>query len=403
MADRAVGVPFAKEGIPFIAAPAGVTLLAGWLGWPIVALGAALLTLFVAWFFRNPARVVPQGPHLVVAPGDGKVIAIEEEFEPRFLKERSIRLTIFLNVFDVHINRMPCDGVVEDVQYQPGLFLCKGRRNHCRRIAMKSTGFKSSFGKDGKRRKAAMHLIPNLFTTGNLFCGVYAILSVFNANYMAAAIAILVALIFDVLDGKSARLTNSTSQFGLEYDSLSDVVSFGVAPGLLIYSWALSGQGTFGVAVMFAYVAMGAVRLARFNSTVALSDGKYFTGLAIPAAAGVIASTVVFDHHIVRMGAEVKPIFVLIITLTLSFLMVSTIKYRSFKELKFKGHRQITYLVWGILTLMMVAAWPQVMLFVIFAGYALMGPVERMFWLVARAVGKKSAGKAEVPSLEPKS
>jgi CDP-diacylglycerol--serine O-phosphatidyltransferase len=268
---------------------------------------------------------------------------------------------------------------------------------------MKTTGFKNSFGKDGKRRKAAMHLIPNLFTTGNLFCGIFAILSVFNANYMAAAIAILVAMIFDVLDGKSARLTNSTSHFGLEYDSLSDVVSFGVAPGLLIYSWALSGQGTFGVAVMFAYVAMGAVRLARFNSTVALSDGKYFTGLAIPAAAGVIASLVVFDHHIVRMGAEVKPIFVLIITLTLSFLMVSTIKYRSFKELKFKGRQQITYLVWGILALMMVAAWPQVMLFVIFAGYALMGPVERMVWLVARAVGKKAAGKADLPPLESKS
>ena len=181
---------------------------------------------------------------------------------------------------------------------------------------MKTTGLRNAFGKDGKRRKAAMHLIPNLFTTGNLFCGVFAILSVFNANYMAAAIAILVAMIFDVLDGKSARLTNSTSHFGLEYDSLSDVVSFGVAPGLLIYSWALSGEGTFGVAVMFAYVAMGAVRLARFNSTVALSDSKYFTGLAIPAAAGVIASLVVFDHYIVRMGSEVKPLLVLIITLS---------------------------------------------------------------------------------------
>ena len=268
---------------------------------------------------------------------------------------------------------------------------------------MKSSGFKNSFGKDGRRRKAAMHLIPNLFTTGNLFCGVYAILSVFNANYLAAAIAILVAMVFDVLDGKSARLTNSTSHFGLEYDSLSDVVSFGVAPGLLIYSWALSGQGTFGVAVMFAYVAMGAVRLARFNSTVALSDGKYFTGLAIPAAAGVVASLVIFDHHIVRMGAEVKPIFVLIITLTLSFLMVSTIKYRSFKDLKFRGRQQITYLVWGILVLMMVAAWPQVMLFVIFGGYALLGPAERLFWLSARVVGKKNVGKQEVPPLESKS
>jgi phosphatidylserine decarboxylase len=121
--DRAVGVPFAKEGIPFIAAPAGVTLVTAWLGWPILAAGAALLTVFVAWFFRNPARVVPLGSRLVVAPGDGKVIAIEEEFEPRFLKDRSIRLTIFLNVFNVHINRIPCDGVVEDVQYQPGLFL----------------------------------------------------------------------------------------------------------------------------------------------------------------------------------------------------------------------------------------------------------------------------------------
>lgn len=123
MADQAVGVPFAKEGIPFIAVPAGVTLLTAVLGWPVVACVGAIATLFSAWFFRNPARVVPQGPKLVVAPGDGKVIAIEEEFEPRYLKERSVRLTIFLNVFDVHINRMPCDGVVEDVQYQPGLFL----------------------------------------------------------------------------------------------------------------------------------------------------------------------------------------------------------------------------------------------------------------------------------------
>jgi phosphatidylserine decarboxylase len=123
VADRAVGIPFAKEGIPFIGAAAGVTLVAGWLGWAIVAVGAAILTLFVSWFFRNPSRVIPQGPRLVVAPGDGKVIAIEEEFEPRFVKDRSIRISIFLNVFDVHINRVPCEGVIEDVQYQPGLFL----------------------------------------------------------------------------------------------------------------------------------------------------------------------------------------------------------------------------------------------------------------------------------------
>ncbi len=127
MADRAVGVPFAKEGFPFIGATAGVTLVAGWIGWPALAVPAGLLTLFVSWFFRNPARVIPQGPRLIVAPGDGKVIAVEEEFEPRYLKDRSIRVTIFLNVFDVHINRIPCEGVVEDVQYQPGLFLVASR------------------------------------------------------------------------------------------------------------------------------------------------------------------------------------------------------------------------------------------------------------------------------------
>ena len=127
MADRAIGIPFAKEGIPFIGVAVGVTLVAGWLGWAILAVGGAILTLFVAWFFRNPSRVVPQGPGLVVAPGDGKVIAIEEEFEPRFIKDRSIRVTIFLNVFDVHINRIPCEGIVENVQYQPGLFLVASR------------------------------------------------------------------------------------------------------------------------------------------------------------------------------------------------------------------------------------------------------------------------------------
>lgn len=123
MADRAVGVPFAKEGFPFIGATVGVTLCAGWLGWAPVVVAGAGLTLFVSWFFRNPARVIPEGPGLVVAPGDGKIIAIQEEFEPRYLKERSLRVTIFLNVFDVHINRIPCEGVIEDVQYQPGLFL----------------------------------------------------------------------------------------------------------------------------------------------------------------------------------------------------------------------------------------------------------------------------------------
>jgi phosphatidylserine decarboxylase len=129
VADRAVGVPFAKEGFPFIGAAAGITLIAGWLGWTPVAVAAAILTLFVSWFFRNPARVIAQGSRLVVAPGDGKVLAVDEEFEPRYLKDRSVRISIFLNVFDVHINRMPCEGTIEDVQYQPGLFLVASKPN----------------------------------------------------------------------------------------------------------------------------------------------------------------------------------------------------------------------------------------------------------------------------------
>lgn len=242
---------------------------------------------------------------------------------------------------------------------------------------------------DGKRKRG-VYLIPNLLTTGNLFSGLFSILAVFNANYMNAAIAILVAVVFDMLDGKSARWTNSTSQFGVEYDSLADLVSFGVAPGLLIYSWALSGYGMMGSAVMFAFVACGALRLARYNVMSSSSESKYFTGLPIPAAASVIATVVVFDHYIVRMGAEVKPLLILIMTMTLAFLMVSTVKYRSFKDLKFNDGHHFNYLVWAILVLMLVIAWPQVMLFAVFAGYAVSGMIEKGAALLSKAFVKRS-------------
>ena len=248
---------------------------------------------------------------------------------------------------------------------------------------------RAAFMKDGKRKRG-VYLIPNLLTTGNLFSGLYSILAVFNANYVAAAIAILVAVVFDMLDGKSARWTNSTSQFGVEYDSLADLVSFGVAPGLLIYSWALSSHGMLGSAVMFAFVACGALRLARYNVMASAAESKFFMGLPIPAAASVVATLVVFDHHIVRMGAEVKPLLILSMTLTLAFLMVSTIKYRSFKDLKFRDGHHFNYLVWAILVLMLVIAWPQLMLFLVFAGYAVSGPCEKAVTLCARAFGKRA-------------
>jgi len=145
VADRAVGVPFAKEGFPFVGAAAGITLMAGWLGWIPIAVLAGILTLFVSWFFRNPPRAIPQGARLVVAPGDGKVLAVDEEFEPRYLKDRAVRISIFLNVFDVHINRIPCEGTIEDVQYQPGLFLVASKpsatlKNEQNAVMIKAVG-----------------------------------------------------------------------------------------------------------------------------------------------------------------------------------------------------------------------------------------------------------------------
>ena len=256
--------------------------------------------------------------------------------------------------------------------------------------------------KEGKQRRA-VYLIPNLLTTGNLFSGLYSILSVFNANYLSAAIAIMVAIIFDMLDGKSARWTKTTSQFGVEYDSLADLVSFGVAPGLLIYAWALSTHGMGGAAVMFAFVACGALRLARYNVMVATAESKYFTGLPIPASASVIATLVIFDHHIVRMGSEIKPILILIMTLALAFLMVSTIKYRSFKDVKFRGGN-FNYLVWAVLAIMLLVAWPQVMLFVLFAGYALSGPIERGLLLLFKPLRKRpsaASGEQSVTEAKP--
>jgi CDP-diacylglycerol--serine O-phosphatidyltransferase len=240
------------------------------------------------------------------------------------------------------------------------------------------------------RRRQAIYLLPNLFTTGNLFCGLYAIIAAFNTEYVDAASAILVALIFDVLDGQSARLTKTTSQFGIEYDSLADLVSFGLAPAVLVYAWALHAKGVMGMAVVFAFVGCGALRLARYNVQAIAGDNRYFTGLPIPGAAAVLGSLILFDHHIFKVGQSVKPVMVLVITFVLSFLMVSTIKYVKFKTMKFHAGEGFVYLVWGVLGIMLIAAMPPVALFTLFAGYAVSGVV---MWLLglARPSSRRSA------------
>lgn len=247
------------------------------------------------------------------------------------------------------------------------------------------------------RRRQAIYIVPNLFTTGNLFCGLYAIIAVFGGSYIKAAIAILVALIFDMLDGQSARWTKTTSQFGIEYDSLADLVSFGVAPAVLVYTWALKAHGILGLAVVFAFVGCGALRLARYNVQAAMGDNRHFTGLPIPAAAGVLASLMIFDNHILQLGREVKPVLILIITFVLAFLMVSTIKYTKFRGVKLRAGEGFLYLVWGVLGLMLIAATPQIALFVLFAGYAVSGVVMLLVGLLRRAARREPVPERETP------
>ena len=244
--------------------------------------------------------------------------------------------------------------------------------------------------KEESNKKIGVFIIPSLLTAANLFCGFYSIVSVLNSDYITAAIAILVAMLFDGFDGKIASLTNSTSRFGVEFDSLSDLVSFGVAPGLLIYTWALNGYGKIGWLAVFLFVVCGAMRLARFNVQTSVSDNKFFMGLPIPAAAGLVATTVIFDNHILEMGKEVRPIVVLVMTYLLAYLMVSTIKYRSFKDVHLGERKPLSALVAAVLLLIVIVAQPQIMLFVLFVLYAASGPVERLFVPVRRLVKRNA-------------
>lgn len=259
---------------------------------------------------------------------------------------------------------------------------------------MKGRLFKN---KEGKRRRG-VQLIPNILTTGNLFSGLAAVVLVYHDRLETAAIAILIAMVFDVLDGTSARLTDSTSEFGVEYDSLSDLVSFGLAPGFLIYAWVLESPGMFGAAIMFAYVACGALRLARFNVMAGSGESRYFTGLPIPAAAGFIATFYIFDTYIGHLPDSVLPSVVIALSLLMGFLMVSTVRYRSVKQLKFAGQNHFMYLVWAVLILVSVMAYPQLMLFVICSAYVSSGLLEKGWNALTVAPPRDTPVRAPVSS-----
>ncbi len=216
--------------------------------------------------------------------------------------------------------------------------------------------------------------LPCMFTLASLFCGFYAIVSAINSEFKTAAIAILVASIFDALDGRVARMTHSTSQFGAELDSLCDMVSFGVSPAVLAFLWALHPYGRYGWLAAFLYVAMTSLRLARFNAQDAASESKNFVGLPCPAAAAMISASVLFCHFLGITG-EVKHISLLLLVYLLSYLMVSTHTYCSFKEVSGLKIKPFQILIGFLLLFILVAAEPQIMIFSLFLIYLASGPV----------------------------
>jgi CDP-diacylglycerol---serine O-phosphatidyltransferase len=229
-----------------------------------------------------------------------------------------------------------------------------------------------------KRKGKSVYLLPNLLTSMSLFAGFYAMVATFNMKFVHAAIAIFVSGLFDMLDGTVARKTGSASRFGLEYDSLSDVIAFGVAPALLAYVWALKSYGRFGWLAGFLFVACGALRLARFNVQVDGVQKKQFLGLPIPAAAMTIAASVLFFTKF-SIGTDIKRIFVPILVYALAFLMVSPVKYNSHKEVSILRNKQFEAIVAAILLFIIVLIEPAIMLFVLTMAYMISGPVLFLF------------------------
>ena len=231
------------------------------------------------------------------------------------------------------------------------------------------------FQKENLRR--GIYLLPNIFTSMNMFCGFYAVIASIDGNFFAAAIAIIIAGIFDNLDGKIARATGTTSQFGIEYDSLADLISFGIAPGLMVYLWALRPLGRIGWLAAFLFMTCGALRLARFNTQVGTISSDHFVGLPIPAAAGMNAVTVLIFHKLNIMGSD-NAIFLLIMLYSLSFLMVSSIKYNSFKKPELFRKMNFNSLVMAILVFIFIASQPSIALFLCGVLYVLSGPVTAL-------------------------
>jgi len=234
-----------------------------------------------------------------------------------------------------------------------------------------------------KVHRRGIYLLPNLFTTANLFAGFYSIIAAMNGQFSFAAAALFVAMVMDGLDGRIALMINAQSAFGAEYDSLSDMVAFGLAPALLAYTWALSDLGSVGLAVAFIYAAGAALRLARFNTQIGKVDKKWFIGLASPAAAGLIAGLVWAFHDFGIRGSKLSFLVALLVAAA-GALMISNIKYHSFKAFDFKGRVPFVALLAVVLVFALIFSDPPRVLLLIALVYAASGPVQWILQLNRR-------------------
>ena len=234
-----------------------------------------------------------------------------------------------------------------------------------------------------KTRKRGAYILPNLLTSFSLFSGFYALISAIDGKFFLSACAILIAGIFDGLDGRVARITGTTSKFGIEYDSLADLVAFGVAPGVLAFTWALRGFGRLGWLAAFLYVATTALRLARFNTLGSQGPGskRFFVGLPCPSAAAMVATSVLICKHFGIIG-PINHYSVLLMVYALSFLMISNVRYYSFKDMEWLNKHPFRGLVAVLLTIVIIAIEPKVTLFVLFMLYCLSGPFFYPYILV---------------------
>ncbi|GEK46527.1 CDP-diacylglycerol--serine O-phosphatidyltransferase [Bisbaumannia pacifica] len=228
---------------------------------------------------------------------------------------------------------------------------------------------------DGKKvRRRGIYLLPNLFTTSALFSGFFAVVAGINGDFTAAAVAIFIAMLLDGLDGRVARMTNTQSAFGAEYDSLSDMLSFGVAPALVAFTWILQDIGKTGWVVAFLYVACAALRLARFNVQIGSVDKKWFIGLPSPSAAALVAASVWTFHDFDADALGFKLLMLLVVGAA-GVLMVSNIRYYSFKEFDFKGPVPFVVLLAIVLAFVVISVQPSVMLLLLFGAYVISGPM----------------------------